>query len=270
MKKWWMIISLALHTAVFAEIREIQELKQVTQALSTPLTQTDWVLFDIDYTLTAPDHPMLQMAVIKQNKKVFREELEKFVGDEKKLVPVLMVTEAPSKLLDAEAPQLIQRLIALNVIVFGFTAIDTSVIPDIGEVPIWRLKELERLGIHFSDHTNSCLPAKKIEFTQFPSFRGTYPLYDQGILYANVTASKGTVLRAFIENIGQKPARVILIDDTLENLQTVQKELDQLDIPFLGLHYTPNESTATEFSEEQWRAVWDSIKQRAVKANEET
>lgn len=259
-------MSLLFTNILSAEIREIHEVSDGLEAISS-VRCSDWALFDIDYTLTAPDHPMLQMALIKQNKKLFREELEKFVGDEKKLVPALMVTEAPSKLLEVEAPLLIKKLITLNVTVFGFTAIDTSSIPNIGEVPVWRLKELERLGIRFSNHTNSCLPANKIEFTQFPAFRGTYPLYDQGVLYANVIASKGAVLRAFIENSALKPARVILIDDSLENLQTMQQELEQLNIPFIGLHYVPKDCCAIEFSEKQWRGVWDSIKKRAEKAS---
>ncbi len=260
-----LLMSLLFINGLAAEIREIHQVSDVLLEDISPFKNSDWVLFDIDYTLTAPDHPMLQMAVIKQNKKLFREELEKFSVDEKKLVPALMVTEAPNKLLETKSPQLIQKLIASNATVFGFTAIDTSSLSDIGAVPAWRLRELERLGIHFSNHTNSCLPEKKIELTEFAPFRGTYPLYDQGVLYANVTASKGAVLKAFIENIASKPARVVLIDDTLENLQTMQQELDQLNIPFLGLHYVPKESSNAEFSEEQWRLVWDNIKKRAEK-----
>lgn len=267
MKRWWtiIVIGLVINSAIYGEIQEIHELKQIKQVLS-PITKTDWILFDIDYTLTAPDHPMLQMAIIKQNKQRFREELSKFSDEEKKLIPVLMVTQAPSKLLTNESPHLIQELMGLGATVFGFTAIDTGVVPHIGEVPVWRAKELERLGIHFSNYVNSSLPDEKIEFVQFPPFRGAYPLYDKSVLYANVTASKGSVLKAFLDKISEKPTRIVLIDDTLENLQSMQHELDQLGIFFLGLHYVPRENQAEDFSEKQWREVWDIIKKRAEKA----
>lgn len=70
---------------------EIKETRQITQleTMTGQLKSSDWLLFDIDYTLIEPTHPALQMSVIKQNKQHFRDELAKFTEDQKETRPSL-------------------------------------------------------------------------------------------------------------------------------------------------------------------------------------
>lgn len=264
MKAFALAIGLLCSSAVDAEIREIHQLKEVEQILSTPLSSSDWVLFDIDYTLTAPDHPALQMSVIKQNKQRFRQELAQFTEQERDLLPMLMVTQTPNKLTEAAVPELLDVLRRRGATVLGFTSADTSVFPDVGEVPTWRSRELKRLGITFEA---SQIPYEHFELKYFPPFRGTYPLYSDGILYANNLPGKGEVLAAFIDTLQDRPTRVVLVDDTLDKLQSVQEAMDQKKIPFLGLHYQPIDAAVPQVSDEAWRAVWDAIHRRVEAAN---
>lgn len=253
-----------LSNTISAEIITIDRMGQLEDTIS-PLKSSDWFLFDIDYTLTEPSHPALQMSVIKQNKQRFKEELAKFTDAQKQLIPVLMVTETPNQLTDPAIPSFLQKLRDRNIPILGFTAMDTSVIPQIGSVPIWRVKELQRHGISFHPNQPSPFPKEDIEFTEFLAFRGTFPLYQDGILYANVIPSKGAVLSAFLAKVTQKPTKIVFVDDTLENLQSVEAVLSKEGIPFLGIHYKVqvDEAKSSKVGDEEWRSVWDSIHKRA-------
>lgn len=251
-----------LSIRISAEIKEIHQICQL-ETMTGPLKSSDWLLFDIDYTLIEPSQPVLQMSVIKQNKQRFRDELAKFAEDQKELIPLLMVTHSPPQLIDPYIPNFIQKLQDRNIPILGFTALDTSVIPKIGSIPTWRARELKKLGINFS--YRSSFPKESIEFTELPSFRGTFPLYEDGILYSNVIPSKGAVLAAFLNKISQKPSRIVFVDDSLENLQSVEAELRKQGIAFLGLHYKVqiDEIRQPKVSDDAWESVWSEIRARA-------
>ncbi|MBA2726729.1 MAG: DUF2608 domain-containing protein [Parachlamydiaceae bacterium] len=260
------IIILALYvllsTTISAEIHEIHHFSEFEDAIA-PLKSTEWLLFDIDYTLTEPSHPALQMGVIRQNKQRFRDEQAKFTTAQKQLVPVVMITQAASQLTDPSIPMLIQKLQDQNIPILGFTAIDTSVLPQIGSIPAWRFNELKNLGINFNSHSGP-FPKESLEFSDLPSFRGTFPIYENGILYCNVSPSKGAVLAAFMDYVALEPSRVILIDDTLENLQSVEEKLAISGIPFLGIHFKIQHDNVNlpKVTDEEWNSVWEKIRQR--------
>jgi hypothetical protein len=266
MKRWLLMAGVLFCNAAAAEIMEIQEIAQVEKILASNVSSKDWVLFDIDYTLTMPDHPALQMSTIKQNKQKFRQELSQFTDDKKSLVPLLMVTQATSILTESGVPQIIQRLKAKGAIVLGFTAADTSSMPDVGEVPKWRDNIINRLDIKFSSSADSILQEEEVVFKQFPAYRGTHPIYYRGILYTNTTSSKGAVLAAFIDYARTKPERVVLIDDSMENLESVSQHLSEKGIAFLGIHYV-SQQPPKPVSDKEWRDVWDTIQRRADRAN---
>lgn len=236
----------------------IQQLKDLEKILPTDLSSNDWILFDIDYTLTTPDHPALHMGAIKQNRQRYFEELNKFNDNHKLIIPILMITHVTNKLTEPDGPELIKKF-EKRATVFGFTAADTGAFPQIGEIPNWRSKELARLGIAF----NPLFSKERIEFREFPSFRQTYPIYQDGVLYSNVIPSKGIVMKAFIEKVGIKPNRVFLIDDKPENLVTMQEELNKMGISFSGVRYSPNFQLTEPISETVWKEIWDAIRERA-------
>lgn len=238
------------------EIHQINELSSIAPTLS----QNDWVLFDIDYTLTEPIHPALQMKTIKKNKQRFLNELAQFSVALKPHLACLMVTETPSILCEPESCALIEELKRQQVVVFGFTALDTSSYPGIGSIPAWREKELGRLGLTFSPN----LPHSFLQFEEFAPFRNSYPLFQNGILYCNVLTSKGDLLGAFLDRQKIFPPRLVLIDDALENLQSVQEELKRRQISFLGLHYRIKADVEEigKISEQEWQEVWSSLNTR--------
>lgn len=255
------LLSFFLFCGAAAEIHEIQKMCELETFISAPLTNQDWILFDIDYTLVEPEHPVLKMGTIRKHKHRFKEELTRFPEEQQLLAPILIITQFPSQLTDPIVPALIQNLQNQGATVFGFTAADTAAVPEIGPFPLWRSEELKRLGINFSP---TIFPMDTIEFAQFPSFRGTFPLYQDGILYSNIIPSKGEVLAAFLDRIAVKPARVIFVEDTLENLQSVEAEMQKRGIPFIGIHYRVHidDEDMPKISNEEWNEVWDKIRER--------
>ncbi|MGK5595322.1 MAG: DUF2608 domain-containing protein [Parachlamydiaceae bacterium] len=239
-------------------VTEINYLEEIEKHIPK-LTSEDLVLFDIDYTLIEPQNPVLQMGVIKRNKRKFQNEMAKFTYAEKLLIPVLMVTHSSCQLTDPYAPELIKKLQLSGATVLGLTAADTSSIPDVGFLPPQRKELLEYLGIRFS-----APKVENITFRQFASYRGSYPVYYDGILYSNTIPSKGAVLKKFLEYSQQHPKLVVFVDDTLDNLLSVENELKYLGIPFIGFHYRASHKDVPDVSDEEWETTWEELRQRVA------
>lgn len=258
MKKIFIGIGLLFATFLHSEIKTIHKINEIEKELSEKLTSDDLILFDIDYTLTMPCHPALSKSSVKKNKDLYRQKLAELTDEQRQLIPLVFISHFPdmSILTEPCIPDLIASIRKQGATVLGFTASDTSVIPEIGDLPSWRFKELERLEIHFSK------TFKRTEFFEFTPHRGTFPLHENGIIYSNVTNTKGSVLKAFIEKMQQKPRRIVFVDDLIENLISADHAMQELDIPFLGLHYTPNEQH-DDVPKEFFEKIWQEILARA-------
>ena len=255
MNRIWIVISLLCSQLLYSEIKEIHQLNEMEQMLPESLTDSDWILFDIDHTLTIPDHPALQLNSLKQFKCNYKERYAQLSKEEKQLIYMLIITHAHSRLTEPDVPHLIERLSNTEATIFGFTGAGTYVIPTIGEIPFWRSCELERLGIHFSS------AIKRLEFLDFTPFRGSYPLFMNGVLYTNSIFSKGEVLTAFMEKTQQTPRRIFFVDDSLEYLSSVEDAMKKKGIPFIGFHYVPEGDFPPSDSKE-WDKVWKEILNR--------
>lgn len=94
-------------------------------------------------------------------------------------------------------------------------------------------KHLRDMGIDFR---RSCLPdGIKASDEEFVAWG-----YHEGVIYTN-GQQKGPSLMAFLRHHGYRPSRVVLIDDRLDMLESVEEVLQQEGIPFLGLHYVREE-----------------------------
>lgn len=258
----YLFLLLITSQTINAEIIEVNNFNEIEKIVN-PLNKSDLVLLDIDYTLIEPSHPALQMSVIKQNKKLFREEIARYSAEENQIIPLLMVTHVQSQLTDPHVPHFLMRLHQQEIPTLGFTALDTCSLPELGYIPAWRSKDLAKHHLIFNPAT---FADNNYDFTDFPSFRGSYPTFHDGILYCNVICSKGTILKSFLEQAHSKPSKIIFIDDSLDNLQSVEKELHTLGISFLGIHYKVKASS-TNISEKDWREVWDMINDRMKTLN---
>lgn len=88
---------------------------------------------------------------------------------------------------------------------------------------------LKHVGIDFSATT---LPSQLAQIeTQFSDY------YHNGIIYATNSNDKGEFLKNILETTGYRPAKIIFVDDKIDDLKAIEKEMEQLAIPFVGYAY---------------------------------
>ncbi len=116
--------------------------------------------------------------------------------------------------------------------VIALTAARTSELAPISARD-WRFEQLKNIGIDFRKSSN---------------FQGSYelrvepyeknrPWYDRGIIFTD-DAPKGPVTVAFLKKNEIHPSCVIVLDDKLSYLESLEDSLSEQGIPFIGYHYT--------------------------------
>jgi hypothetical protein len=90
-------------------------------------------------------------------------------------------------------------------------------------------------------HTQKQLDSAKIQLeNNFPalSLQTAFPaLFENGVIYCGEN-TKGEVLAAFFKATGQKPKKIIFIDDRLEQVKTVEVEVEKHGIAFVGIRFS--------------------------------
>lgn len=200
-----------------------------------------FVLFDIDYTLLTPK----DMSLKPCGKGLRRKYLHVLDSERREWLQSLTALEGEEELMDGKFPALIQRIQHAKILVIGFTALETGKYGKITNLEDWRLNQLQKFGIDFTpafhDKTiilNECIP-----------HHGNYPLFKKGVLFTN-RRPKGEVLSAFFGKIGWKPNKILLMDDTLDQLKSVETVAIALGIEFVGFYYTAAETNACKFDQE--------------------
>ncbi len=136
-------------------------------------------------------------------------------------------------LVDQGTPVLIKKLQKQKVKVLALTSGTVGKVGIVEHYEDWRIAMLRALNIDLSREFALHSPASLPKFIR----KGRCPLFKSGIIFAT-GSPKGPVLKAFFKLVGWLPRRIIFIDDSRDNLVSVQVIAQQLKIPFLGLHYT--------------------------------
>lgn len=224
---------------------EIQEIKSF-QEIPSPV-DGDWFFCDVDHTLITPQDPILQPGGIRLAKSLipqyFYTEQATYPIEHLKTLPY--PKEALCMLMEAEILSLIEQWQKASIPVFAFTALTGGELEGFGHVGNWRVNQLQKLGLDFSQALPDLAP---IEFSP-TSYHPIPPSFQQGVLFSS-RSPKGAVLHAFLLQLPVLPQRILFVDDHLSHLQSVQASLDELGIPFLGYHYQPDLASFTEVDEE--------------------
>lgn len=220
-----------LLTPVYSEIIKASDLKEITTYLQKLDTQS-LLLWDVDETLIMPHDQVLQ----PKNEHIAKELHHHYLGqksrEERHWLFSQILNYTPYQLIDPTAPQLIASLQQKAIPMIAFTAMRTGTLGVIPSMENWRFQQLKNLGIDFS--------------AMFPQYSGLTwhedfldegsPVFKAGILCSD-RLEKGPVLATFLQKINWNPTQVIFIDDCLEFLMSVEEALQDLDIPFIGIHY---------------------------------
>lgn len=145
----------------------------------------------------------------------------------------IYINSVPSALVDQANPKIIQNLQNRSIKVIALTRFFTGKIGTIPSISDWRFNELKNFGIDFS---NAFPNNNNIVFNQF-SYEDKHPEFKSGILFTTLAVSKGDLLKAFLDQINWKPTKVIMIDDLIDNLKSVEDSLNKMGIAFEGYEY---------------------------------
>jgi len=222
-----------LAAAGFADMTQIFDLKEIERELDQAGPNT-LVVFDVDEVLiTTEDHfihpysySTLFPIVDQYAKKIDRKELEEIMS--------LCFLHPKRVLIEGTTPELIQQIQKREIKTIALTHCEHGPLGLIPSVEVWRIEDLQSHGIDFSasfkDHPRLVLT--ELKSTKVPS-----PLFQQGILFSK-GYTKGQVLKAFLERIDFHPSKILFIDDSHDNLESMEKELQALKIPHRIFHYT--------------------------------
>lgn len=237
-----------ISASLFGEISPIGNLSSIKEFIR----EDDLLILTVDYLLTEPKDPSFSLKSLQDHRNIWKKLLLPLPEEEKNLLPSFIATYSDRVLCEPGTPALVKELQEQNIPIFAFTTLDTALLNDRGTGSSWRFSELQSFGLSFA---HSDLPKKRVEFGEFAPFRGSYPLYENGILYTNVTASQASLLTAFLPHLTKKPARIIFVGENLDTLISIEEELNKEEIAFLGLHYTPEDDSPAISSEKFSKGV---------------
>jgi len=135
------------------------------------------------------------------------------------------------QLVDKTLPSTIAKLQKKGAKIIALTSFKAS---DNHAIKHQRYNALREHGIDFS----KAFPRHKDLTLTMLQQNGKSPTFSRGILSNAGVFSKGDVLRAFFDAIKWQPKRVIFYDDRLDNIESVQRALQPLNIAFEGFVYT--------------------------------
>jgi hypothetical protein len=136
---------------------------------------------------------------------------------------------------DATVPLLL-NLQQHNIVIMGFTHRQPPVVSA-------TIRQVHSLGLDFSK------TAPHIHLDSIPASGGP-TCYQKGILFAGDYNRKGEVLLNFLAMNGQRPKRIVFIDDKYKNVEELEKVLAEQNIDYLGIYYTAIEQQPAIYSRE--------------------
>lgn len=127
------------------------------------------------------------------------------------------------KLVDSNALNIIRYLQKKTIPVIGFTHRSIELLQ-------LTKKQLKPLNIDFSktSPTSQDLILDLVNDTA---------MFNAGILFSNINP-KGPTLKVFLKRINYYPKLIVMIDDQLKNLISIQQACDELGIEFIGIRYS--------------------------------
>ena len=232
-----------------SEIIHVTTLEEFYTECQT-LDSDSLVLFDVDGTLIIPRDKILKPQAEKHLHKIVSKAWKyKHLDPEQELsknefYSIVMQT-MKFDLVDEKFPKIIEELQKKNVKTLGLTAMGTGSYGRIESREEWRFEQLKDFSIDFRSSFAS-LP--KFYFLDYESKNGL-PGYYKGIIFSS-DVPKGIILSKFLKNIEWKPKKIIFIDDIHSFVESVDREIAVLDIPFKGFHYRAAYQTPIEIDED--------------------
>ncbi|MDR2340802.1 MAG: DUF2608 domain-containing protein [Puniceicoccales bacterium] len=272
--KRWLVAGLALFapfcaSASVAVVSQMSEVNSEVAKIAKTVSPRDiWVVYDIDMTLTKPEHPAVELANLQCHHQVLGEIFANTTREQKELAKYLAVGLYPGATTEKKTAKYVKNLQKLGVVSFALTSAKSGNITLRDSTkPIYEIRpqELNALGIHFG----GAFPFETLFLKKFPADGGSFPTYNQGVICSN-EKPKGAVLCAFMDEIKATPKVIVMVDDRLHNLQETRKALRARypKVRFVAFEYTGatrDPKSIKEISADEFRAFWEPIAVQAKK-----
>lgn len=187
------------------------------------------VIFDVDETLIQPQDRYVMHEHSQQAKKLQQELMRDYEGSGIDWVYLqsLVVEQAKRPLIEPLVIPAIDALKARGIPVIACTYMNTGPLGVIDLLERWRYDQLQAVGFVGSYQD-------RVFAIPFP--RG-HPVFYRGIIASDLQ-EKGPVLGAWLDSMDFHPSVIIVFEDTMANLVSVQGECVKRGIAFQGYYYT--------------------------------
>ncbi len=261
-----------------AEIISVKSMKdaqfEIEDIIKTQKAADVLVAFDIDMTLTQPNHPAVFYPAIRKYVDIYKTILGQLTPEQKDLAVTLTTQILPQKLVETETPQVIKTLQQKGIKVIALTSSLAGKIKGYKDKMIIRRRDqLQRMGLDFTNSLKNFVSVTT--FFNFKKYAGGYPIFYHGVLSANGEGyvSKGEALTALLRHTGPLyedkvrkpgfyPKVVVMIDDKKKHLEDVEECLKSYDpsIQFIGIEYEGAYTYAPQdISKEDFQKFWENL-----------
>ena len=189
------------------------------------------VVFDVDFTLLVPNDQLLSPS----GEAHYLKFLQKIEGlqMEGEILGSRILQHYKVSLVDPKMITLLNELKQKKIKTIALTAMDAGQFGLIPSMEDWRLEQLTSLGIDFS------WVFPDVDSFVIEGFNGkrSVPVFKGGIL-ASSKYSKGQVLLAFLKRMQCRPSEIVFVDDRMQEIDSVESELEQERIKHTSFYYT--------------------------------
>jgi len=244
---FWLIILhflAATNMTTYAQITQITDLHPLESSIKNLDTDT-LVIFDVDHVLIMPTDEY------SLNRNPYRRQLWQDLKlrsseEEFKFLRSIAVSSAKWRLVDTNIMTVLSELKNKNIPTVALTSLATGKFGIIEKMEDLRIKELQSVGIDF---TNLTPLHGELPINELKSMHGT-PMLKAGIILT-AEVDKAKVLEYILRQKNYYPKKVVFIDDQLNNLESLEKLCAKLKIKFEGFHYTAVSLMTTSVVDEQ-------------------
>ena len=265
-----------------AELMSVKTMKEVEnkieELLKTQKAEDVLVAFDVDMTLTQPDHPAVYYPAIKKYVNVYKEILGPLTPAQKDLASTLTTQVVPQRLVEKDTPRIIRNIQKQDVKVIALTSSLVGKIKGFPDKMIFmRRDQLQKKGFDFTNTFKNYVTV--MGTFDFKEYAGATPMFYHGVLSTNGEGevAKGDLLIALLRHVGphyackaQKPGYypkvIVLVDDKQKHLKNVETCLKAYDpsIQFIGIEYEGAFTYAPKnISKEDFQKFWNDLANRA-------
>lgn len=213
-----------------AEVRPVDTLDPIEEELSDAGKET-LVLLDIGHTLLDHKDAIMDPRFEEWKRNWFQKHCPK--PERASRVATARAVESAFEnwtLVDERWPHVVQKMQArgIQVVALSKVVVDPSLLG-------LRGKNLKAFGILLKDELSG-LPAGK-----------SY-VYTDGVIETEEPL-KGPVLKELFSKLNKRPARIVFVDDRLNQAKSIDEACKELGIPCISFHYTAYQKTIRELDE---------------------